>query len=212
MGRKQRRIMGSRRRRNVDLSEIFQWIESANMPKGGWDYADPIEAQVALEKIRVAKKVAQRVYNLQNVTENSSRRADGEISPQEKRRIFQEGYSAANSAANNAAEARRAELDAYQQRLNHEAQRIRREPQQLQMASPQQLEAARMRGYAQGVVAGKALAAQEVRQPQVPATEIAAIRKTMRDDLVEQCRVISESNPGMAPGVNAVRHMIKKLA
>jgi len=207
MGRKKRRIMGSRRRRNVELAEIFQWIESANMPKGGWDYADPVEIQIAKEKIHVAKKVAQRVYNLQNNGENPQRRPDGGISPQEKRRIFQEGYSAANAAVDN----RRAELDAYQRRLEQEAHRIRQEPREMQMASPQQLEHARMRGYAQGVVAGKALASQEVRQPQVPATEIAAIRQTMRDDLVEQCRVISESNPGMAPGVNAVRHMIKKL-
>jgi hypothetical protein len=207
MGRKKRRIMGNRRRRNVDLTEIYQWIENANMPQGGWDYADPVEIQIAREKIHIAKKVAERVYNLQNTTENFRRRPDGGISPQEKRRIFQEGYSAANVAS----ERRQAELDAYQQRLDQEAQRIRQEPRQMQMASPQQLENARMHGYAQGVVAGKALAAQEVRQPQVPATEIAAIRKTMRDDLVEQCRVISESNPGMAPGVNAVRHMIKKL-
>ena len=196
--------MGQRRRRNVDLSEIFQWIESANMPKGGWDYADPIDIEIAREKIRVAKKVAERVYRLQSTAEH---KPDGGVSLQEKRRIFQEGYSAANAAV----ESRRAELDAYQRRLEQEAHRIRQEPQQMQMASPQQLEHARMRGYAQGVVAGRALAAQEVRQPQVPATEIAAIRQMMRDDLLDQCRVISESNPGMAPGVNAVRHMVKKL-
>jgi hypothetical protein len=196
--------MGSRRRRNVDLSEIFQWIESANMPKGGWDYADPIDIEIAREKIRVAKKVAERVYRLQSTAEH---KPDGGVSIQEKRRIFQEGYSAANAAVEN----RRAELDAYQHRLEQEAYRIQQEPRQMQVASPQQLENARMRGYAQGVVAGRALAAQEVRQPQVPATEIAAIRQKMRDDLLDQCRVISESNPSMASGVNAVRHMVKKL-
>jgi len=207
MGRKQRRIKANRSHRNVDLAEIFQWIESANIPRGGWDYADAIDIEIAREKIHVAKKVAQRVYNLQNTTDNFRRRPDGGVSTQEKRRIFQEGYSAANAAA----ESRRAELDAYQRRLDHEAERIRQEPRQMQMATPQQLESARMRGYAQGVVAGRALAAQEIRQPQVPATEIAAIRQKMRDDMLEQCRVISESNPGMAPGVNAVRHMVKKL-
>jgi hypothetical protein len=208
MSRKRRRIKANRSRRNVDLAEIFQWIESANIPKGGWDYADRIDVEIAREKIRVAKKVAERVYNLQNTTDNFNRRPDGGVSPQEKRRIFQEGYRAASAAV----EDRRAELDAYQRRLESEAERLRHEPRQMQMASPQQLEHARMRGYAQGVVAGRALAAQEVQHPQVPAAEIASIRQKMRDDMLEQCRVISESNPGMSPGVNAVRHLVKKLS
>ena len=204
MGRKQRRIRANRVHRNVDLADVFQWIESANVPKRGWEYASPIDVEIAKEKIYVAKKVAERVYNLQNTSANFQRRPEAEISPQEKRRIFQDGYAAANAAS----EHRQAELDAYQQRLEHEAQRLRQEPRQIQMATAQQLEQARMRGYAQGVVAGRALAQPA---PQVPVAEIAALRQKMRDDLLEQCRVISESNPGMAPGVNAVRHMVRKL-
>lgn len=204
MGRKQRRIRANRSRRNVDLAEIFQWIETANIPKGGWDYADPVEVEIAREKIHVAKKVAERVYNLQNTSQNFSRRPDVGVSTQDKRRIFQEGYNAAAASV----ESQRNELNAYRHRLDMQAQQLRHEPRQMQVASAQQLEQARMRGYAQGVVAGKALVNQA---PQVPAAEIASIRQKMRDDLVEQCRVISESNPGMSPGVNAVRHMIKKL-
>ena len=37
------------------------------------------------------------------------------------------------------------------------------------------------------------------------------IRSKMRDEMLEQCHVVAESNPNMAPGVNAVRHRIKKL-
>jgi len=207
MGRRQRRIRANRQRRNVDLTEIFDWIEKANRPRGGWEYADSIETEIAREKIRVAKKVAERVYNLQNTTNNFQRRQDGEISSREKRRIFQEGFDAANQQV----ASRHAELDAMQQRLREEARRLREEPKQMQMATARQLEHARMQGYAQGVVAGRALARQEQTQPQVGPAEIAAIRKKMQDDMLEQCRVISESNPNMAPGVNAVRHRIRKL-
>ena len=38
-----------------------------------------------------------------------------------------------------------------------------------------------------------------------------AVRSRIRDEMLEQCRVIAESNPNMAPGVNAVRHRIKKI-
>jgi len=62
------------------------------------------------------------------------------------------------------------------------------------------VEAARARGYQEGRAARSAAVPNE-----------SAIRKKLIDEMVEQCRVISESNPNMAPGVNAVRHRIKKL-
>jgi len=62
------------------------------------------------------------------------------------------------------------------------------------------VEAARKRGFAEG----------RKTAPAAPSNE-SSIRKKMIDEMVEQCRVISESNPQMAPGVNAVKHMIKKL-
>lgn len=207
MSRRSRRIRANRAHRNVDLAEILTWIDKANTPKGGWDYAAPIDIEIAREKIRVAKKVAERVYNLNNTQSNFQRRPDGELSAGERRRIFQEGYTAANEALQD----RQAELQAYHQRLEAEARRLREEPRAMQMATAQQLDRARMQGYAQGVVAGRALANQERIQPQVPAAEISAIRKKMQDDMLEQCRVISESNPSMAPGVNAVRHRIRKI-
>lgn len=208
MGRRQRRIRANRVQRNVDLAEIFQWIESSNTPRGGWDYADPIEIEIARERIRVAKKVAERVYNLQNTANNFQRRPDGQISQQEKRRIFREGYRAANDELRRQQE----ELEAIRRNLEIEATQLRQRPRQLEMASAQQLERARMQGYAQGVVAGRAIAAQENTKPaQMRPEDIAAIRKKMQDDMLEECRVISESNPNMAPGVNAVRHRIRKL-
>jgi len=62
-------------------------------------------------------------------------------------------------------------------------------------------QAARERGRAEG--------RREVAKSQ--GADEASIRKKMIDEMVEQCRVISESNPNMASGVNAVRHRIKKL-
>jgi len=33
----------------------------------------------------------------------------------------------------------------------------------------------------------------------------------MIDKMVEECRVIAESNPSMAPAAKAIRHRIKKI-
>lgn len=62
------------------------------------------------------------------------------------------------------------------------------------------VEAARRRGIEEG----KKRAAKSV-------GDESSFRKKIVADMLEQCRVVSESNPNMAPGVNAVRHMIKKL-
>lgn len=63
------------------------------------------------------------------------------------------------------------------------------------------VENARQRGYAEGRTAGG-----------IPNVDAKSVRKKMVDEMLEKCRVISESNPNMAPGVNAVRHMIKKIS
>jgi len=63
------------------------------------------------------------------------------------------------------------------------------------------VETARKRGYSAGQ--------QAVRSPS--GENESSIRKKMVEEMVEQCRVIAERNPQMAPGVKAVRHMIKKL-
>lgn len=62
------------------------------------------------------------------------------------------------------------------------------------------VERARRRGYEEGRLATPPSGANE-----------ANIRTKMVDEMMEQCRVISESNPNMAPGVNAVKHLIKKM-
>ena len=61
------------------------------------------------------------------------------------------------------------------------------------------VEDARRRGYADG------------RATTAGAANNGVSRQKMVDDMLEQCRIIAESNPNMAPGVNAVRHRIKKL-
>ena len=48
--------------------------------------------------------------------------------------------------------------------------------------------------------------------PSAPPPAREQSRHQLVSEMLEQCRVISESNPNMAPGVNAVRHRIKKLA
>ena len=200
MSRKRRRIRANRARRMVDLDEVYAWIERINTPPGGWRSATPVEAEIAKEKIYVAKKAANRVYNLQN-THANFQRAPGGITPQQRQQIYREGYNAAEAA--------------YQERVQELQRReaaLQRRPQQHMMATAQQLERARMDGYAQGIVAGRALARQEQLAANQPRPEdIARIRQEMREAMLEECRVISESNPNMAPGVNAVRHRIRKL-
>ena len=68
------------------------------------------------------------------------------------------------------------------------------------------VEAARRRGFNEGRSAAPSSG--------IPNVDEASIRKKMVDEMLQECRVISESNPNMAPGpfVNAVRHRVKKLA
>lgn len=66
------------------------------------------------------------------------------------------------------------------------------------------MEKARRRGFEEGKAASKGNG--------IPNVDEASMRKKMVDEMLESCRVIAESNPNMAPGVNAVRHKIKKLA
>lgn len=65
------------------------------------------------------------------------------------------------------------------------------------------LEQARQRGFDEGYQAGCAKASN---MGNVAATHNAAI-----DKVLQECEVIAQSNPNMAPGVNAVRHRVRKL-
>ncbi len=64
------------------------------------------------------------------------------------------------------------------------------------------VESARRRGYAEGKAASTG----------IPNVDEVSVRRKMLDGMLQDCRVIAESNPSMAPGVNAVRHLIKKRA
>ena len=64
------------------------------------------------------------------------------------------------------------------------------------------LEQARQRGYDEGFMAGR------VRMAGDPEP---VGRNAIIDEVLNECKIIAESNPNMAPGVNAVRHMVRKL-
>lgn len=66
------------------------------------------------------------------------------------------------------------------------------------------VENARRRGFEEGRSA--------TTQGGIPRVDESAMRRKIVDEMLEDCRVIAESNPNMAPGVNAVRHRIKKRA
>lgn len=200
MSRKRRRIRANRARRVVDLNEVYEWIEKSNTPPGGWQNASPFEAEIAKQKIYFAKRAANRVYNLQNSQLNFQRPVSDKINHQQRRKIYQEGYTAAEE-----------EYRARMQELQRREAALQRRPPQHVMPSPQELERARMDGYAQGVVAGRNLAQQEFRPSGPSPQEMARVRQEMREAMLEECRVIAESNPNMAPGVNAVRHRIRKI-
>lgn len=201
MSRKRRRIRANRARRMVDLDQVYAWIERSNTPRGGWHNATPAEAEIAKQKIHFAKKAANRVYNLQNTQSNFQRQPAESITPQQRRQIYQEGYTAAEE-----------EYTAKIQELRRREAALQRRPPQHVMPSPQELERARMDGYAQGVLAGRSLAQQEFKASGPNPQEMAQVRQEMREAMLEECRVIAESNPNMAPGVNAVRHRIRKIS
>lgn len=61
------------------------------------------------------------------------------------------------------------------------------------------LEQARRRGVEEGRMAASA------------QHDTSALQQKIIDKVMDECRVISESNPNMAPGVNALKHRIKKI-
>jgi len=65
-------------------------------------------------------------------------------------------------------------------------------------------------GYRLGIQAGQAQA--RTQNPQQPATRVTdEVRQMMIDKVMDECRVIGESNPQMEAGMKAVRHRIKKI-
>jgi flagellar biosynthesis/type III secretory pathway protein FliH len=65
------------------------------------------------------------------------------------------------------------------------------------------LEHARQRGYDEGFAAGRTRMAGD--------PEPDGVRNTVIDEVLNECKIIADSNPNMAPGVNAVRHRVRKL-
>jgi hypothetical protein len=75
------------------------------------------------------------------------------------------------------------------------------------------LSAARLRGYNEGFQSGMRSGGQARPTTVVPTVDERKLRSKLVDEMLQECRVIAESNPNMAPGpfANAVRHRIKKL-
>ena len=71
------------------------------------------------------------------------------------------------------------------------------------------VEGARRDGFQEGVFVGRAQAkaSEKARRGEPEQFD----RKKLIDEMLDQCHIIAESNPNMAPGVKAVRHRIKKL-
>jgi len=65
------------------------------------------------------------------------------------------------------------------------------------------LEHARQRGFDEGYAAGRTRVAGD--------PEPSGARNAVIDEVLNECKVIADSNPNMAPGVNAVRHRVRKL-
>lgn len=79
---------------------------------------------------------------------------------------------------------------------------------QARMAAQQSgdVERARIRGYEQGFAAGKSAVA-----PKPQGINKSAALQEFLSKASDACRVIAESNPNMAPGVNAVKRQISKI-
>lgn len=77
-------------------------------------------------------------------------------------------------------------------------------------ASPQELERAHARGYVAGVQEGRRISAMQP-QHQQSFKSPDQIKKELLEQVYDKCKIISESNPNMAPGVKAVERMIKKI-
>lgn len=71
------------------------------------------------------------------------------------------------------------------------------------------IQGARNEGFQEGVFVGRAQAkaSEKARRGEPEHHD----RAKLIEEMVDQCNIISASNPNMAPGVNAVRHRIKKL-
>lgn len=68
--------------------------------------------------------------------------------------------------------------------------------------------AAKNKWYQKGLREGRDMARRTMQQPTVDPKEA---RRQMMDSVLQECRVIGESNPQMNPAMNALRHRLKKI-
>jgi len=113
-----------------------------------------------------------------------SREVEAEVDPVAIRRVFERGYDKGRQIA-------------LQEAHRWAAQSAERAE-----------VAARNKWYQQGLREGRASA---VKTAAPSPVDRAAVRREQMDEVLQECRVIGESNPGMNPAMNALRHRLKKL-
>jgi len=201
MARSVRNRKNRQRRRSTELDAIFRELETRYMPPSGYcddPYCD--DCNVARGQLAAAFDAAKRAYDA------APRRDRGF----DEERHYQRGYQA---AMKNLASQREQIFESGYQRALVAAQEERRYAasetrEQIRIAQQQAYHA----GLAQGQAAGYRRGMQQAASTTPAPVDVASLRRKMVNEMLDQCKIISESNPNMAPGVNAVRHRIKKLS
>jgi hypothetical protein len=164
------------------LRELFAQIDRQYIPPNGWCDVHPCpHCDQGRARVEAAKQAALEAYQLDVIEVD-------EVPEDEGQQIYDEGY-----------------LDGRQRALD-EARRWA--TQQISRASA----VARQSGFKDGFRAGIAAAPKSSQgAPPAPASaDTSKVRKQFYDQVLEECRVIGESNPQMNPAMNALRHRLKK--
>jgi hypothetical protein len=163
------------------LRELFDQIDRQYTPINGWCNRHPCPScDYGRARIEAAKHAALEAYQL-DVED-----FEDELAEDEGQQIYDQGY-----------------IDGRQRTLD-EARRIA--TQQVSRATSM----ARQAGYKDGFRAGLAAAPRHSAPPPAAPAAGSQSQKQFYDTVLEECRVIGESNPQMNPAMNALRHRLKK--
>lgn len=143
------------------------------------------DCAVKRDRIHAMIDAAKRAYNLAINSRG--------ITEEQKQQIYQQAFEDA--------------LMQMSDEHNHQVAIVRQQAFiQAQTQMQQSMRRVQEQSYQRGYNAGMA-AAGSVKQ--APVTDFD--RQKLIDEMLNECKVIAESNPNMKAGVNAVRHRIKKL-
>ena len=122
------------------------------------------------------------------------------IALRQQDRIIAEVRNSAIMSAQNEPSLMMARRKGYEQGLAAGMQAARANSQNGAQFTYADLERARRRGFDEGRMT-----------PAGQPVDASALQKQIMDKVMDECRVISESNPNMSPGINALKHRIKKI-